>query len=362
MMRLKSLSLLGLAFFAAFASHPGWAQRPERIALNALPTATIARESWRTVANHVHTAESHDARASLSELARDAKARGLDALVLTDHNSTAACLPEVLGPLEQQSGLTLIPGEEWSSRRWGHAGLLGYDGSPVLEHHGVEGALEAAVGAGALAIANHPKHWGLSWQHGFQDERLAGVEVWNGFWANPLAQNEAAIAFWDDALRSGRRMVALGGSDYHGYFYARIDQAVNRVQVHAPGSAGIIEGIRQGRVQIAASPAAPWLDLSVDGRGIGEVAPAAESHRIRVSVSGGKGLELRLVTRDGILARRFLAADDASFEGEVVLAAGIPDFVRAELRQGGASFGSAHVIGNPVYVGGWNPLAILDPP
>jgi hypothetical protein len=252
--------------------------------------------------------------------------------------------------LEQETGVTLIPGEEWSSRRWGHAGILGYDGEAVTEHDGVEAALEAAGRSGALAIANHPSHWGLSWQHGLHDARLAGVEVWNGFWGNPLAQNEAALGLWDEALRTGRRMVAVGGADYHGYFYARIDQAVNRVRVTEPGPEGIMEGLRQGRVQIASSPDAPWVDLRVDGHGMGDALPASGSHRIRVAVQGGKGLELRLVTRDGLLARRRLASNEERFEGVFAPAAGGADFVRAEVRQGGASFGGVRVLANPVYL------------
>lgn len=350
MIRLKSASLLGLALCAALVSHPGWAQRPDRWALHAVPADAASRDGWRTVANHIHTAESHDARASLDELVADAGRRGLDALVLTDHNSTAACVPEALLPHEEESGITLIPGQEWSSRRWGHAGLLGYAEKAVQEADGVERALGAAQEAGALAIANHPTHWGLTWQPGLMDARLGGVEVWNGFWGNPLAQNEAALALWDDALRQGRRLSAIGGADYHGYFYARIDQAVNRVQVTAPGREGIMEGFRMGRVQIAASPRAAWLDLTVDGHGLGAVVPAGGAHRLRVAVHGGKGLELRLVTRDGVMVRRRLASDREAFEAQFVGDAGISDFVRAELREGAPSWSSVQVIANPVYL------------
>jgi len=350
MRRLKSASLLALGLCAAFVSHPGWAQRPDRLALHLVPSEAIARENWRTVANHVHTAESHDARASLSELARDAKRQGLDALILTDHNSTAACAPEALAPHEAETGVTLIPGEEWSSKRWGHAGLLGYDGAGLREADGLERAMAAAQEVGALAIANHPAHWGLSWQPGLEDARLTGVEVWNGFWGNPLAQNESALSLWDEALSQGRRLVAVGGADYHGYFYARIDQAVNRVRVTEPGRDGLMEGLRQGRVQIAASPQAAWLDLTVDGHGMGDVLPASGAHRVRVSIQGGKGLELRIVTRDGVMARRRIAEDRVAFEGVFVGTAGVPDFVRAELREVGPTLASLQVLANPVYM------------
>lgn len=348
MKSLRNASLLALALSAAFVTHPGWAQRPDRLALIEVPAEAMARETWRTVANHVHTAESHDARASLAELVADAKARGLDALVLTDHNSTAACAPETLDAHE--TDVTLIPGEEWSSKRYGHAGILGYDGPAVLENDGVEGALDAAERAGALAIANHPTHWGLSWQPGLQDERVGGVEVWNGFWGNPLAQNESALGQWDAALRQGRRLVALGGADYHGYFYARIDQAVNRVQVSAPGREGIMAGLRQGRVQIAASPSAAWLDVAVDGHGVGEAVPAAGAHRLRIAVEGGKGLELRVFTRDGLMARTRVGSDRARFEGVLSGDTGEADFVRAELREVRPAFDRVQVIANPVYL------------
>lgn len=353
MRHLKSASLLVLAVTAALVSHPGWAQFPDALSLSPVASVEIPRASWKTVANHVHTDHSHDARAPLGELIDQAKRLGLDALVLTDHNSTTASDPRLLAPFSQDPDVTVIPGEEWSSGRYGHAGLIGYEGRAVLEGDGLEGMLAASERAGAVAIANHPSHWGLSWPNGWQDERLAGIEVWNGFWSNPLAQNEAALGGWHDALRTGRRLVALGGADYHGYFYARLDQAVNRVQPTAPGTEGILEGIRQGRVQVAASPSSPWLDLSVDGHGMGEVLPATDSHRVRVSVEGGAGLELRLISRRGVVARRRLAATDTTWEGSYTPQPGERDFLRAELREAGGPFGRAQVIANPVYLGAW---------
>ena len=69
---------------------------------------------------HTHTLAS-DGVLQLDELARHARSNGLDYLAITDHNQ-----PVSAGYLPRLSGLTLIPGVEWTHYQ-GHANFLGVD-------------------------------------------------------------------------------------------------------------------------------------------------------------------------------------------------------------------------------------------
>ena len=103
---------------------------------------------------HVHTSASPDGRSSLEAVARAARAAGLDAVAITDHD---LCTP-VPASLE---GVLLIPGCEVSTRA-GHITGLFLDRPLPLEALGRLPAPEDAVAAihqaGGLAVLAHPFH------------------------------------------------------------------------------------------------------------------------------------------------------------------------------------------------------------
>ena len=50
------------------------------------------------------------------------------------------------------------------------------------------------------------------WLFEFEGIIYDAVEVWNG----PMRKdNLKAVKWWDDQLKQGRRLPAIGGSDYH---------------------------------------------------------------------------------------------------------------------------------------------------
>jgi hypothetical protein len=226
------------------------------------PALPAARDGWVRGDLHCHTRFS-DGDSWPSEMLHAAAEAGLEFLGVTDHNNVAHHAEYGSGG----GGLPIvIPGVEvttygghwnaWGTDRWWE----------FREPNGpaVQRAMVGAIEAGAFVSVNHPKPFGPPWEY----DAVTGfhaVEVWNGPWRG---QNAASLRFWDERLRSGQRLVALGGSDTHllrsGDPDPRHSQALGTpttwVQAGpSPDAAAILAGLRAGRTFVSASPGGPQL-------------------------------------------------------------------------------------------------------
>ncbi len=61
-------------------------------------------------------------------------------------------------------------------------------------------------------VAAHPSVPlpGCAWEFGYRD--VDAMEVWNGLWN---VDDELSLRIWQQLLRQGRRITAVGGSDSH---------------------------------------------------------------------------------------------------------------------------------------------------
>lgn len=151
---------------------------------------------------HIHTQNSPDGRMSLEELTAAARAKGLHAVAVCDHDRTYR------GPA-QCNGVLVIPGVEFSTE-YGH--LLGLFVPRGLTYTTLEETARTVHEAGGLLVLAHP------FQHTTQEEKflpllpyLDGVEVWNGRAnrKNPKANAMAAAFGQTYGLRP------FAGSDAH---------------------------------------------------------------------------------------------------------------------------------------------------
>lgn len=157
---------------------------------------------------HVHTGASPDGLSSLADQAAAARAAGLDAIAVTDHN---LCTPVP----ERLEGVLLIPGCEVSTRQ-GHITGLFLDGPldlDALRRDGLPSG-EAAVAEirrrGGIAVLAHPFQSPAAHPDGFEF-RPDGVEG-----ANARAALKVRDANQRAAALAGRwGLPAVGGSDAH---------------------------------------------------------------------------------------------------------------------------------------------------
>lgn len=189
---------------------------------------------------HVHTDASLDGLTPLADQAAAARAAGLDALAVTDHN---LCTPVP----EQLNGVLLIPGCEVSTRQGHITGL--FLEAPLdlaaLRRNGLPSGAEAVEEIrrrGGLAVLAHPFQSPAAHPEDF-DFRPDGVEG-----ANARAALKVRNANEQAAALAGRwSLPAVGGSDAHSRH--EVGNAFTRVEAEALTLPALKAAILAGRCE-----------------------------------------------------------------------------------------------------------------
>jgi hypothetical protein len=179
------------------------------------------------------------------DLAVEARRRHLDAIALTNHNSTHSWrLAQWLSPITtHDDGAMLIPGEELTSIGY-HLAVVGVT-SPAEWRQSAASAAVAIHAMGGVAILAHPDK--RSWR--FLDDAaivaVDGVEV-----AHPMIHvweesRRNLAAFYDRTKRIHPSIAAIGSTDFHHL----APLGLGRTYLFAADAtqSAIIDAIRAGR-------------------------------------------------------------------------------------------------------------------
>nr|WP_257720766.1 CehA/McbA family metallohydrolase [Mycobacterium sp. JS623] len=227
-----------------------------------------SRPGWYRGDLHTHTVHS-DGRRRIAQMAAAAKSAELDFIVSTDHNTSSANRDWAA---TEYGELQVIAGEEVTTRRgdWLTVGLPpgGWIDWRYAPRDGVfaDHAAQVRADGGLVGAANPSVPLpGCAWEFGYGD--VDAMEVWNGLWN---VDDELSLRIWQQLLRQGRRISAVGGSDSR-----TCAQPVGRPQtvVYARGLAmpHVVDGLRRGRCYVTESSAVS-LQLSAS-RGGGAATP-----------------------------------------------------------------------------------------
>jgi predicted metal-dependent phosphoesterase TrpH len=186
------------------------------------------------------------------DIAVEARRRRLDAVALTNHNSTHSWrLAQWLSGIVPRTGAMLIPGEELTSNGY-HLAVVGVT-APIDWRQPAASAAAATHAAGGVAIAAHPSR--RTWRS-FDDAALLaldGVEVGHPsvhVWAD--SRRELA-EFYERAVRVHPSIAAIGSTDFH--HLAPLGLGRTYVFARPATQAGILDAVRAGRT------------VACDGRG-----------------------------------------------------------------------------------------------
>ncbi|GAB1640230.1 CehA/McbA family metallohydrolase [Krasilnikovia sp. MM14-A1259] len=265
--------------------------------------ATGRGPGWYRGDMHLHTVHS-DGQRTPDQLVADARARGLDFVASTEHNTRAA--NQIWGR-SATDDLLIIGGEEVTTRH-GHWLALGLPPDRWIDWRYGPGEGQFAAYAdtvragGGIVVAAHPSSPGpgSTWEFGY--DHVDGIEVWNGPWS---LDDTNSVRIWDGLLRDGRRVAALGNSDAHGPAdVVGLPQTV--VYASELSRSAILAGVRAGRSYLAES-ADVTLDLTAaaGGRvaGPGQALPVGDDTvDVTARVAGVPGCTVSLHTGRGQVA------------------------------------------------------------
>jgi len=219
------------------------------------PEAYVSKPvpGWYKGELHAHTWES-DGELSPHDVISAARQYGLDFLALTDHNTISnwRFLKDSLS-----TDIAFVRAVEITAHG-GHANLLGIKSwvNPYVdaEDWDMTQAMRKVHTQGGLFCVNHPfsNYWGWRY-HRFAWDELDLIEIYHNL-EGP--NNWLGLPFWDHHLNLGRRIIGVGATDSHHPHRGRhrLGQVVTWVHARELSEAGIIQGLKSGRVYVSRGP------------------------------------------------------------------------------------------------------------
>jgi hypothetical protein len=188
---------------------------------------------------HVHTNFSRDGQSTVEEILMAAKAKGLDGVAITDHNTTAGARYALEICDRVAPGLLVIPGEEISTRS-GHLIVLGII-NDIARGMTVSDTIKAGHDMGGTVIVPHPYNRP---RHGMSiPDGADAVEAYNSRFIfgvhNRLAKSRSK--------RLGLPTVA--GSDAHTANF--VGTAITIVDTDEKSVPAVLRAIREGKTGVA---------------------------------------------------------------------------------------------------------------
>lgn len=242
---------------------------PARPRARALPAAPGRR--WLAGDLHAHTVHS-DGALTVHALACLARARGLDFVAVTDHNTTSHHAE--LQAAAAYTGVLLIPGFEITTDL-GHSNCYGT--SRFVDFRNPPDTwLADAECAGALLSLNHPLLEGTAWRLPMSG-RPPLLEVWHASWDR---RGREPLDWW----QTWGAGIPVGGSDFHrSGHHGLLGAPTTWVEVEGDD---VLGGLRAGRTSISFDPGGPVIlrlgdELVIaDGDGTTLLGPGGEPRRI----------------------------------------------------------------------------------
>ncbi len=268
---------------------------------------------WYAGDFHSHTTES-DGTPTIDELIAFAEGRGLDFVLMSEHNTVSQL--SWYPAAQRDTDVLLLPGMEFTTYA-GHANTIGttewIDHRIGVRDATIEDAIADTHAQGGLFSVSHPLLnvgdlcIGCGWQYDVDPRTIDGVEVWGTIFSG--------IPFWEDLLERGSHAVALGGSDDHrggqgeGPLYTPLASPTTMVWADELSVTGILQGLRDGRTVVKVEgPHGPMIATELDGARSGDTV-TAEGSTLRATVTAGSGSTLR-VWKNGMLL------EEAPIEGD----------------------------------------------
>ncbi len=240
----------------------------------------MSERKWFKGDTHLHTINS-DGVLTKGQLVERCKQQGLDFIMITDHNFNSVKESYYDGEL------LIIQGQEVTGEN-GHVNIWGakvpaeppYDLSSKEAYKKI---IEACKNAGATVSLNHPFCSKCGFRFDIDDVYCDCVEVWNTV---QHTDNMVNRDWWVKQLLNGRRISAIGGSDYHRN-YAGLDilaHPTTYVYAEECTPKAILAAMREGRCFVSNSPKSTRIELTCGNAAIGDSVPFKEGLEVEIKI------------------------------------------------------------------------------
>lgn len=253
---------------------------------------------WYKGDTHLHTLNS-DGALTPGQLVDKCKGKGLDFMIITDHNYNTVDKSYFDGDM------LIIQGQEITDES-GHVNVWGkkvpeeppYD---IKTTENYKKLLEKCKKAGAVISVNHPFCSKCGFRLNLDDFDFDCVEVWNTVQHRDNMKN---CDWWVKQLLNGKRIAAVGGSDYHRDELKLPILAIPTTIVHAKSKSekDILEALVEGRSVITNSPNSSMIYMKYGNNTVGDTAKLTPGQMLSVTVTNMKiGHTLKIYNNDKVI-------------------------------------------------------------
>lgn len=281
---------------------------------------------WLCGDNHLHTVNS-DGKCTPQGLVEKGKKKGLDYIIITDHNNFTSTEERYNDP-----DLLVIKGTELTSFQ-GHMNLWGLN-EPFDTPYCVNNfddflaVHRQAEERGAVISMNHPECKLCGWHLPRDGYHYDCVEIWNG---PQRIDNMNAIKWWHSELLKGRKLSAVGGSDYHRDYYITdlFARPVTYVCADSCTEDDILKALKNGHAFVTGSKKSAHLYLTSGEAIQGDTVAFDGSNKVKIEAKHlKKGNRLVVYNNDEIIYE-YKARGRESHTAEITVKE--KGFVRAEV-------------------------------
>lgn len=253
-------------------------------------------KKWYTGVVHSHTTRS-DGNLSPAELVKKAEDIGLDFIMITDHDVFCDEIPE-------SKKVLVIPGTELSVSGKGHTNIWGakrpFADFNCESYEKWESKIAEARENGAVICINHPHCSQCGWHWPLEPEKADCIELWN---SPQHTDNMICAEWWQNELRAGKKIPAVGGSDFHRDYYvaAKLDNPVTLVYAEECTQDAILTAIKEGHTTISPKVGGQRITLFSGEHIIGDTVKLSTQTTVTVCVNVlKKGQTLKVIDDSGV--------------------------------------------------------------
>lgn len=281
---------------------------------------------WYKGDTHLHTINS-DGILTKGQLVEACKKKGLDFMIITDHNFNS------VDKSYYDGDILVIQGQELTDEL-GHVNVWGktVPEEPPYKMDTAEDyarLIDACKKAGAVVSVNHPFCTNCGFRLKLEDYPFDCVEVWNTIQHSDNMKNRD---WWVEQLLQGKRIGAVGGSDYHKDVAKLPLLAIPTTIVHAKSNSekDILDAMVEGRSVVTNSPDSTMIYLKCGDAQIGDTVRLADNQKLEISVTDmKKGHTLKIFNNDKLIFENTAKSNTKMYMTTVdIKEAG---FVRAEV-------------------------------